>query len=705
MKILLVDDDKELLEQSKMYLEKEKEEFDVESAFSAKNALKKLEKMDYDVIVTDYQMPKMDGLEFLEILRKERDVNIPIIIFTGKGREEVAMKALNLGADRYIQKGGKPRSQYAVLIDAIEQEYDLYRKGKELKRSEKEKSLILENADEIIAYHDTDHNIRWANKAYREATGLSSDDLKDKKCYHAWGLEDECEGCPVTEAIVDGEPHKAELTPESQKDWPEDQGSWLVKASPIKDEYERIIGAVEIAVDISQSKQRERELKRKEEYIKHSPDIMILLDEEGKVEYQSPTGEDILGYKPLDLIGEKPLKYIHPDDKEDALKKFEEILENPQGLNRCRLRLKTPDEEWRWYEVRSYNLLDDPKVDGILLNVRDITEQKENEKELEEEKKRRMTLLDHLPGIALILKKESREIVFSNKPAKDVGAVPGKTCYGTVAERDDPCPFCRAPDLWETGEKQEIEVEYRGTHYRGIWFPYTDDLYVHYIFDITERKQAQEREELLHSILRHDVANKNRIAQGYLQLLEDYDLTEESKMLLEKSENALAKSLKLIEKVRILREAQEEEVSEEDVTSQINIALEEVKPLAEEAEMKIDMKKECPKEGCIVKAGPLIKNVFSNIIENSIRHSHGSKLKILVKTTDKGVLCRFEDDGKGIPEKDRDNIFEKGFTTDKERGTGLGLFLVYMLLKIYDGEIEVKESELGGARFDIHLKR
>ncbi|MCP4711331.1 MAG: PAS domain S-box protein, partial [Planctomycetes bacterium] len=73
-----------------------------------------------------------------------------------------------------------------------------------------------------------------------------------------------------------------------------------------------------------------------------------------------------------------------------------------------------------------------------------------------------------------------------------IGAVPGETCFHTCAGRDDTCPFCLAPKLWETNEPQQVEVEYRGTHYEGRWVPLTDDLYVHYIFDITERKRAEE---------------------------------------------------------------------------------------------------------------------------------------------------------------------------------------------------------------------
>ncbi len=115
------------------------------------------------------------------------------------------------------------------------------------------------------------------------------------------------------------------------------------------------------------------------------------------------------------------------------------------------------------------------------------------EMKLQEEQLRREVLLDNLPHIALILKKGSREIIYSNKAARRGGASPGKTCYETLPVRGDPCPFCLAPELWESGESREIEVEYEGRHYRGIWVPFSEDLYIHYILDITEMKATEER--------------------------------------------------------------------------------------------------------------------------------------------------------------------------------------------------------------------
>ncbi|MCK4483731.1 MAG: response regulator, partial [Candidatus Thorarchaeota archaeon] len=111
IKLLLIDDDDALLKIAETFLLKQDQELEIAAVNSATDALNKMEKQNFDVIICDYQMPGMDGLELLEKLRGEGN-SIPFIIFTGRGREDVAIRALNLGATNYVQKGSDPKSQY-----------------------------------------------------------------------------------------------------------------------------------------------------------------------------------------------------------------------------------------------------------------------------------------------------------------------------------------------------------------------------------------------------------------------------------------------------------------------------------------------------------------------------------------------------------------------------------------------------------------
>jgi len=93
--VLYVDDEPDLLEIGRIFLE-QSGEFSVGTSTSAQEALSSLSILSYDAIISDYQMPSMNGIEFLKDVRT-RGNTIPFIIFTGRGREEIVIQALNEG--------------------------------------------------------------------------------------------------------------------------------------------------------------------------------------------------------------------------------------------------------------------------------------------------------------------------------------------------------------------------------------------------------------------------------------------------------------------------------------------------------------------------------------------------------------------------------------------------------------------------------
>ena len=110
---LYVDDESDLLGIGKFFLESEGE-FAIDTIESGSDALQMLSQKSYDAIISDYMMPGMDGIAFLHEVRKS-DHDIPFLLFTGRGREEVVIQALNEGADFYIQKGGEATAQFTEL--------------------------------------------------------------------------------------------------------------------------------------------------------------------------------------------------------------------------------------------------------------------------------------------------------------------------------------------------------------------------------------------------------------------------------------------------------------------------------------------------------------------------------------------------------------------------------------------------------------
>lgn len=215
-----------------------------------------------------------------------------------------------------------------------------------------------------------------------------------------------------------------------------------------------------------------------------------------------------------------------------------------------------------------------------------------------------------------------------------------------------------------------------------------------------EHQRTKEREKILHSLLRHDLRNKAQITQGYLELIDEMCVSKEEKRFVKKAMKSIKEGIDLIEKVKTVRKLGEESTQKiwlEPVIRKI------IREHREQASMK-KIEIEYQEGECKIMGGQLTEEIISNLLENSIKHSEGSKIRVYNKKSDGECVITVEDDGKGIPEKDRKSIFEKGFKMGDKPGSGLGLFLVEEIAKNYGGRVKVKDSELGGVRFDIHLK-
>jgi PAS domain S-box-containing protein len=141
-----------------------------------------------------------------------------------------------------------------------------------------------------------------------------------------------------------------------------------------------------IARDITDRKRAEDALKQREEYlralIENAAEIISVLNPDGKRRYTSPSIERSLGFKPEELIGKDPFELVHPDDALDLRQLFATGLTQPGFIARREVRLRAKDGSWRIHETTGQNLLNDPVVQGIVINSRDITARKRLERRL-----------------------------------------------------------------------------------------------------------------------------------------------------------------------------------------------------------------------------------------------------------------------------------------------------------------------------------
>ena len=176
LQVLYVEDDAALSKVAKHCL-KLHGSFDVDIASCVDAAKEKMKMKTYEVIVSDYMMPEKDGLQFLKELRQKGD-KIPFIVFTGKGREEVAIKALNLGADGYFNKLGDPETVYGELAHGICQALKIAKGEEALRESEERYRLLFEQSHIGIGILSLDGVVVDANRAMQTVTGYCKVELE-----------------------------------------------------------------------------------------------------------------------------------------------------------------------------------------------------------------------------------------------------------------------------------------------------------------------------------------------------------------------------------------------------------------------------------------------------------------------------------------------------------------------------------------------
>ncbi len=269
--VLYVDDESILLDVTKIYLERDRD-FSITTSNSAADALTRISAEKFDLIISDYQMPEIDGIEFLKIVRNI-DPKIPFILFTGRGREEVVIEAINSGADFYLQKGGDPRTQFAELAHKARQAVNRYRAEHSLRESEKRLSDIINFLPDATFAIDLDRKVIAWNKAIEEMTGVSSEDILGKGDYEYslpfYGTRRSI----LIDIVFESDEkilknykdiHHVRDTYIAETDLSHLQGkhrTLMAKSSPLYNEKGEITGAIESIRDITEQKMAEEELR------------------------------------------------------------------------------------------------------------------------------------------------------------------------------------------------------------------------------------------------------------------------------------------------------------------------------------------------------------------------------------------------------------------------------------------------------------
>jgi PAS domain S-box-containing protein len=256
--------------------------------------------------------------------------------------------------------------------------------------------------------------------------------------------------------------------------------------------------------DLRDSEERFRTL------IEGSSDAIAIFDRDGTIVYESPSVERILGYTPGDLMGKSLIDQLHPDDLASVSDVFAQILNKPYESMSLQVRFRHRDGSWRWMEGTGRNLLEDPRIKGIVCNYRDITERRLAENESQRQRRYFESILN-LSSEGIVILRPDMTIGFISSRAREIAGYVGDN---TVASGTMGFDFIHPEDqprlmdvfmreLQNPDPGMPVFIEFRSRRSDGSWQwfecaatslfhnPDIEGMVIN-LRDITERKAAEQ---------------------------------------------------------------------------------------------------------------------------------------------------------------------------------------------------------------------
>ncbi|MCK5264616.1 MAG: response regulator, partial [Candidatus Thorarchaeota archaeon] len=295
VRILVVDDDEDLLFIAQQYLTAQDSDFVLVQTRTAQDALLLLDEEDFDAVICDFYLGpgEMNGLEILGWMR-DRGCATPFIIFTGRSREEVAIQALNLGADYYLEKGDDLESLFTEIGYHIKSGVRNKRTGEALHESEQKYRTLVQSINDLIFVIDS--NNRFV-QYYSERT----DDLLTPPEFFIGKHITDVLPPVITESYltlaeevrITGERRSFDYELEFQE-----KMKWYTANLDLHEDNESIVAIIE---DISERKRAEEELKDAERDWRYTfdsiPDMVTVLDNNFQIMKANKATSEFTGIK------------------------------------------------------------------------------------------------------------------------------------------------------------------------------------------------------------------------------------------------------------------------------------------------------------------------------------------------------------------------------------------------------------------------
>ena len=432
IRVLHVDNDMGFLKVAKQCLEMQGR-LQVDTAQSAEGAMEKMKQETYDAIVADYQMPGKNCLEFLKELR-EKGNDTPFIIFTGKGREEVAIKALNLGADGYFNKHGDAETVYGELAHGIRQaigrkkaDMNIWEREERLRkiteRKKVEKALqeseerfkaIFEGANDGILVVDIEtKRFFFANPRICEITGYSLAELLKLGIGEIHPKKDLPYVIDSFEKQMQGKLTLSKDIPVLRKD-----GRVVycdVNSKPIKIGNQECL--VSLFREVTEHKKIEEALRDAKEkwssLTENTDDIVMIVDGNGVIQFINRT---IPPYTPEETVGKTVYEYV-PREQHDVMEKSLREVFKTGKPDSYEVSSSIPKIGTMWFSTKVVPIKHDGKVSSAIMISSNITDRKKAEEE-QRNSEERLSVLFELAPDAYYLNDLKGNFIDGNKAAE-----------------------------------------------------------------------------------------------------------------------------------------------------------------------------------------------------------------------------------------------------------------------------------------------
>jgi len=497
IRVLHVDDEPDFAGLAATFLEREDDRFAVESETSASDGLERLAAESFDCVVSDYDMPGRNGIEFLEAVRAEHP-DVPFVLFTGKGSEAVASEAISAGVTEYLQKESGT-SQYTVLANRIRNAVEKHHAQRELADRERRLNLFFEQSPLGVIEWDEQFDCVRLNESAEEILGYEESELVGRPWETIVPASDQPAVDDVVSALLEDEGGYHSVNENVRADGERvvcEWHNWVVTDEG--DEVEAIFSQFR---DITDRRQRER---RFQAVFHNTFTFAGLLSPDGTVLEANERALSFGGLDRADVVG-KPMwetEWFQADESVGATARRAVERASEGELFRDEIRIQGADRE----AVIDFTVrpVTDERDEVTLLvpEGRDITER-------EAQERKRQQIIDRVTD-AIVEVNSDWEFTLVNDQAEDLYDMTEADLLG----RDFWSVFGGAVGTRFESEYREVMESREPTsfveYYDGLdgWFdvevyPEDDGGIAFYFIEVTERRERQRELERQHERFRY----------------------------------------------------------------------------------------------------------------------------------------------------------------------------------------------------------